>query len=363
MTGQFWVGTRKGLFPVTRTASGWDVGDPKFMGDPVNIVLHDARDGSIYAALPLGHFGVKLRRSQDAGRSWSECGVPVYPKSDDPAPGNSLDEIWSLESAGADKPGELWCGTIPGGLFHSADHGETWTLVESLWNVPERANWFGGGKDHPGIHSICVDPRDSSCLTVGVSCGGVWQSTDSGQTWQLRASGMVADYMPPDRAGDPSIQDPHLVVQCRDAPDHFWAQHHNGIFRSTDNCGTWTRCENAAPSGFGFGVAVHPQDPQRAWFVPAVKDECRVPVDGRFIVTRTSDGAATFEALSAGLPTGKAWHLVFRHALAIDSSGERLAMGSTTGGLWVSEDQGNSWTQLSADLPPVYCIRFAAACS
>ncbi|MDI9793057.1 exo-alpha-sialidase, partial [Pseudomonas aeruginosa] len=45
--------------------------------------------------------------------------------------------------------------------------------------------------------------------------------------------------------------------------------------------------------------------------------------------------------------------------LDIDPSGERLAMGSTTGGLWLSENGGEDWQQLSANLPPIYCVRFA----
>ena len=50
---------------------------------------------------------------------------------------------------------------------------------------------------------------------------------------------------------------------------------------------------------------------------------------------------------------------VYRHALAVDDTGDRLAMGSTTGGLWVSEDQGDHWLPLPARLPPVYAVRFA----
>ena len=49
----------------------------------------------------------------------------------------------------------------------------------------------------------------------------------------------------------------------------------------------------------------------------------------------------------------------YRHALALDAGGERLAFGSTTGGLWVSEDQGDSWTGVTHTLPPVYAVRFA----
>ncbi len=108
---------------------------------------------------------------------------------------------------------------------------------------------------------------------------------------------------------------------------------------------------------FGFVVAVHPGDRDTAWFVPAVKDECRVPVDGRLVVTRTRDGGKSFEVLDRGLPTNS-WDLVYRHALDVDGSGERLAMGSTTGNLWVSEDGGEQWAQVSAHLPPIAQVAF-----
>ena len=36
------------------------------------------------------------------------------------------------------------------------------------WDRPERAKWFGGGYDHPAIHSICLDPRDPNTLRVAV---------------------------------------------------------------------------------------------------------------------------------------------------------------------------------------------------
>lgn len=50
--------------------------------------------------------------------------------------------------------------------------------------------------------------------------------------------------------------------------------------------------------------------------------------------------------------------LVLRHAFEVDSTGDRLAVGSTTGGLWISEDSGDSWRAVSARLPAVYGVRF-----
>lgn len=359
MNDRLLVATRKGLFTLERR-DGWRIVRTAFLGDPVSIVLADARSDTLYAALNLGHFGVKLHRSRDGGAHWEEIAVPAYPPQPEGAEGPdwSLVQIWSLEAGGADQPGVLWAGTLPGGLFRSDDDGDSWTLVRSLWDRPERIEWFGGGADSPGIHSICVDPRDSRRVTLAISCGGVWQTADGGAHWELRGQGMKAAYMPPERAGDPNIQDPHRMVLCPAAPDVFWMQHHNGIFRSTDTAGSWHEIGATEPPRYGFPVVAHPRDADTAWFVPAQADESRFAPDGAVCVHRTRDGGASFETLREGLPQEHAYHLVYRHALDIDGSGERLAMGSTTGGLWLSEDGGGRWQTLGLHLPPIYAVRF-----
>ncbi len=253
----------------------------------------------------------------------------------------SLDQIWTLEADPRD-PDALWCGTIPGGLFHSTDGGVSWRLLRSLWDRPERKRWFGGGYDFPGIHSLSVDPRDPRRLLAGVSCGGAWLTQDGGESWSVASKGMFAAYMPPVKRDDPAIQDPHRIVRCAGSPDVLWAQHHNGVFRTTDGAKSWSEV-TIKPSSFGFAVAAHPRDPETAWFVPAVKDEMRVPVEGALVV----------------LPQKHAYHLIYRHGLDVAPDGQTLAMGSTTGALWLSQDAGESWTALSRDLPPVYCVRFA----
>lgn len=365
MSDRFYTATRKGLFTVERKAAGdWAITATAFIGDRVTMLLDDARDRTLYAALNLGHFGVKLHRSTDRGTSWEECVAPSYPPEPEgeqgatkPAP--SVHQVWSLEGAGDDRPGMLWAGTIPGGLFRSADRGESWELVRSLWDRPERDAWFGGGYDDPGIHSISVDPRDSRHVIAAVSCGGVWVTQDGGETWDCRTKGMYAEYMPPDKREEPSIQDPHRMVHCPADPDTLWVQHHNGVFRSTDGASSWSDVSAVRPSKFGFAVAVHPADPQTAWLVPGVKDECRVPVDAQVVVARTRDGGASFDVLREGLPQHHAYDIVYRHGLDVDATGERLVMGSTTGSLWVTENGGDRWSCISSQLPPIYQVLFA----
>src|SRR5512138_153961 len=107
MGGFLMAATRKGLFDVDfdGTAQPRCIG---FLGDPVSAVLQNAHDGALYAALNLGHFGVKLHRSDDFGQTWTELPAPAFPvgiaadKDGEKAPSVSL--IWSLAPSGPEQP-------------------------------------------------------------------------------------------------------------------------------------------------------------------------------------------------------------------------------------------------------------------
>ncbi|MFO0756544.1 MAG: hypothetical protein U0359_08645 [Byssovorax sp.] len=360
------VTTRKGLFVVEGRGKDAKVTRTAFIGDNVPIALVDRRDGAMYAVLDHGHFGVKLHRSDDRGETWTEITTPAYP----PKPEGFVDKdmwgrerewatknIWALEAA-LDQDGALWAGTMPGGLFRSNDRGQSWQLMESLWNHPTRVKWNGGGADHAAIHSICVDPRDPKTVVIAVSSGGVWRTRDAGATWEPCTKGMKAGYVPPEQAEEPENQDPHHVVQSPSHPDVFWCQHHMGIWKSTNNLASWEKVE-AQPSSFGFAVAVHPREPDTAWFIPAHSDQKRTPITGEVVVTRTRDGGKSFEVLRSGLPQQHAYDLVFRHALSIADNGDELAFGSSTGNLWTTGDQGDTWHAIAHNLPPIYSVRYA----
>lgn len=353
-----YVATRKGLFELRLRGGAWQIARTSFLGEPVSMLLPpQADDGFMLAALNLGHFGVKVHASADAGASWQEVATPAYPAQPEGAEGPpwKLVQIWSLA---ADGNGTIWAGTLPGGLFRSADRGRSWQLVETLWSRPERLEWFGGGYDVPGIHSICPHPHHPGELLIGISCGGAWVTRDDGASWALSARGMRANFMPPEQADNPNIQDAHRIVRCAAAPERLWCQHHGGIWRSADNAASWQEVQGAPVSSFGFAVAVHPGDPQTAWFVPAQADERRVPVDGAFVVNRTRDGGASFDTLRAGLPQAHCYDLVYRHGLAVAGDGRTLLVGSTTGGLWASADAGDTWQAVSMNLPPIYALSF-----
>lgn len=358
MANRLHVGTRKGLFELAPKNGGWDIVDTHFLGDPVTAILADG--DKLYVALDLGHFGAHLWQRDGKGE-WSELAAPAFPSkpedaTDDPHPW-SLGKIWALEKGGV--PGRLWAGTMPGGLFRSDDSGASWSLNDPLWRMPERKKWMGvAGGEQPGISTVLVDPRNPADIRVGVSTAGVWATIDEGKSWSLINQGMYNEYMPPDQRGDPIAQDIHRLACCAAHPEVMWCQHHNGVFRSENAGANWHEVTAIRPSKFGFAVVAHPRERDTAWFVPAIKDERRIPVDGKIVVSRTRDGGKNFDVLTKGLPQRHAYDLVWRHGLAVDDTGEALAFGSTSGGLWVSENGGDSWAAPDARLPPVSVVRF-----
>jgi photosystem II stability/assembly factor-like uncharacterized protein len=300
------------------------------------------------------------------GKSWEEVEAPKYPKNARIKPWMlggkktkpaTLDYIWVIAQGGEDQPGRIYLGTEPGGLFSSDDAGKTFRLVKGLWNHPSRFDkWFGGGRDNAGIHSIFVDPRDSGRVLVGVSCAGVFETTDGGKSWTPKNKGMEADFLP-----DPKAevgQDPHCVAACGADPDTLWQQNHCGIYRSTDGSQSWRKVSKKGDTAhFGFAVAADEKSPETAWVVPAISDTHRIAVGGALCVCRTTDGGKTWRAFRKGLPQKSCYDVVFRHAL--DHANSTVAFGTTTGNLYVSENRGQSWETIGTNFPPVYSVRFA----
>ncbi len=351
------IGTRKGLIVCKKKPAGWKIAEVHFDAVPVSIAYADERHDTWWACLDHGHWGVKLHRSKDRGATWTEVPAPAYPgglemKEAVPA---ATRYLWAMQHGGHSNPNRLWIGTEPGGLFRSDDGGDSFQLVEALWHHPSRPQWFGGGKEYAGIHSVFVDPRNENRILVGISCAGVFETKDEGATWQVRNKGLRADFLP-----DPHAEighDPHLLVAAPSNPDVLWQQNHCGIFRSADGGATWDdRSEKGGTANFGFAIAVAEDNPDQAWVAPAVSDVNRVAINKALCICRTDDGGQTWTAFRKGLPQAFSFDIVYRHALV--ATGDEVAFGTTTGNVFLSGDRGESWEVISNYLPMVYSLQF-----
>lgn len=386
------LGTRKGTLILDKKAGSWVPRPIAHAGLSISYAAADPRDGTLWVAMDHAHWGPKLSRSKDDGATWDHLNDIGYPKGARyveqhlPTPDQlpeaerptaykdaTLLKVWVLGFGGADEPGTIHAGTLPGGLFTSRDGGSSWELNRPLWDHESRGgdlskgeatskNQWGGtpaaaayGEFVPGIHSVVVDPRDSRRILVAVSCAGVLESRDGGRTWAGRNRGMLNDYLP-----DPNAEwghDPHFMTICRGAPDWLWQQNHTGVFVSQDGAATWSRVSKPEDGvHFGFPVAVDERDGRTAWVVPAKGDDQRMTLDGGLCVARTTDGGVSWQTLRKGLPQEHAYDVVYRHAL--DVHGDTLCFGSTTGNVFVSEDRGESWQCVGHHFPPVHSVRF-----
>ena len=353
------VSTRKGLIIYKKNDNNkWNFSKVHFLGLPVSMAYVDDIHNAWWACLDLGHWGNKLHRSFNEGKTWEEVDAPKYPEGEEVNEGvpASLNYLWAMTGAQNGKSTNLFIGTEPGGLFKSLDNGNAFKLVRGLWDLPSRKEqWFGGGRDHPGIHSIIIDPNDNNHIFVGISCAGVFETKDGGISWIAKNKGLKADFLP-----DPNAeigQDPHLLVACKSNMKIMWQQNHCGIFRSIDGGNYWEDIsDKTGEANFGFAIAADPKNENMAWVVPAISDEIRVAINNSLCVCRTENGGRTWETFRKGLPQGQSFDITYRHAL--DQDEETLVFGTTTGNLYLSNDYGESWNCLNHNLPMVHCVEF-----
>jgi photosystem II stability/assembly factor-like uncharacterized protein len=342
-----------------RARQKWDVGGPYFPGHAVYAMAYDARAGRhrIWAGPQSMHWGGLLRWSDDFGRTWTnpEAANVKFPE----GTGAALKQIWQIVPGRESEPDTLYCGVEPAALFVSHDAGTSWNLVEGLWNHPQRPRWEPGGGGLC-LHTILLDPADPRRVRVAISTGGMYATEDGGSTWRPSNTGVRADFLPEKY---PEFgQCVHKVVQSRQRPERMFLQNHWGLYRSDDRGERWVDVANGVPSDFGFGLAIHPRDPDCAWIVPLESDEFRCTPEGKLRVYRTRDAGAGWEALSAGLPQQGAYETVLRDALAADSLDPAgVYFGTRSGKLFGSADEGAHWSELLDGLPPVISVKAAVA--
>ncbi|MES1221393.1 MAG: glycosyl hydrolase, partial [Bacteroidota bacterium] len=77
------LGTRKGFIAYHFKNGKWQSENLSFEGIPVSIAYADERTGTWWACLEHGHWGVKLHRSNDRGKTWEELTAPAYPEGEE----------------------------------------------------------------------------------------------------------------------------------------------------------------------------------------------------------------------------------------------------------------------------------------
>jgi hypothetical protein len=353
------VGTMKGAFFFRSDASRkkWTMDGPHFKGESVYAMYHDSRGGRsrTFAAPTSMHWGGTLRMSSDLGKSWSEPDQHSVRFPEDS--GLALAQIWQVAPGSAADPDVMYCGVEPAALFESRDAGASWQPVEGLLSHEQRPKWNPGGGGLC-LHTIVTDPRNPRRMLIAISAAGVYRTDDGGRTWIPRNVGVRAEFMP-DKYPEFG-QCVHKVVHHPSRPERLFLQNHWGLYRSDDWGETWKDIANGVPSDFGFAMAMHPHDTETVYIVPIEADVFRCTPEAKLRVYRTTNGGASWEPLTKGLPQENAYESVLRDSLATDPLDKAgVYFGTRSGKLYASRDDGDSWTEIADSLPSIVCVKTA----
>jgi photosystem II stability/assembly factor-like uncharacterized protein len=348
------VGTRKGLFLLESDGErrDWALRGPLCQSWPVYHAIHDPASGALVAAAASEWHGAGVWRSDDLGATWELSSAGLSYAGDD----LRLSKVSGLAAG----HGRLLAGAEAAGVFESRDGGATWSLLSTLDGQPGREAWNEGSNQPPGhlgLPGLLPHPVDPSRLWAVVQGFGIFETADDGASWQPRNEGLRADWPLEDPAVGYCV---HKLVMSPVAHERLYQQNHCGVHRSDDAGRSWTEITTGLPTDFGFAAAAHPHDPDSFYVVPLDPGHGRCMPDGRAAVWRTRDAGESWRRLDQGLPQRDAHLGVLREGLAVDDLDVAgLYLGTSTGQVFASADEGGTWSEIASYLPGISSVEVA----
>ncbi len=349
------VGTRKGCFLLESDADrrDWAVRGPFCEGWPVYHAIHDPSSGAIYAAAASEWHGSAVWRSPDLGESWSHSSEGLAYDADS---GRKLSKVSTL----AVDDGQLLAGVEAPGIFESRDSGATWSVLSTLAGEPGSEGWDDPGNQPPGhlgISALMFDRDQDARFWAIVQGVGLFETPDGGKSWTPRNRNLRADWP---REHDEVGFCVHKLVRSPVDGDRMYQQNHVGMWRSDDRAHSWVEITEGLPTEFGFAAATHPRDRDTFYVVPLDPDHTRTMPGGRGAVWRTRDAGSSWQRLDRGLPQSDAHVGVLREGMAMDAYDDPgLYFGTSTGQVFASIDEGESWAEIAGYLPGISSVEVA----
>src|SRR5882724_2141441 len=207
-------------------------------------------------------------------------------------------------------------------VYKSTDGGGRWTLVNT--SLPG---------SYLSVQNLVIDPQTPTTLYAGTFGDGVFKSTDEGGTWNAVNTGLPQPYSP---GSYPSVValaiDPKTPTTL-----YLGLGDGSGIYKSTDEGGSWSPASTGLGEGPIYSLAIDPQTPTTLY--------AAVGYGGIF---KSTDGGGTWHAASAGLPTWGGSNYRAVSSLAIDPRTPTTLYAATGAGVFKSVNGGGDWSAVNS---------------
>ncbi len=238
----------------------------------------------------------------------------------------------------------IFAGYSSGGLWRTTNGGQTWAAVFDE-------------KEWPSIGDIAISPSNPNTIYVGTGDpniswypmlgDGIYRSTDGGETWEHL--GLSEQRVITKIALHPT--NPNLIYAASMGLP-FIRDNNRGLYRSEDGGASWQKVLNISDQAGISDLVMDPFDPNvlyaSGW--DRVRNNVESVVSGPGAkVFKTTDGGDTWTQLEGGLPTEN----MCRTGLAVSklTPGLVYAMYVNTdlelGGIYKSTDAGATWESVS----------------
>jgi photosystem II stability/assembly factor-like uncharacterized protein len=245
------------------------------------------------------------------------------------------------------RPNVFYIGVNNGGVWKTTDYGQTWQPI-----FDEQPTGSVG--------CVAVAPSNPDVLYVGSGEGlqrpdlstgdGVYKSTDGGKTWTNM--GLRDGQQIPAILVDPHDPD-RLFVAVLGHP--YGANTERGVFRSTDGGKTWDKVLSKDENTGAMALAFDPANAQTVYAVlwsarqgPWENGAWQGPGSGLY---KSTDGGTTWKPLTKGLPTAEQGlgRIGFDVARSDPNRLYAIVDSPRLGGVYRSDDAGESWRRVSSE--------------
>jgi photosystem II stability/assembly factor-like uncharacterized protein len=256
--------------------------------------------------------------------------------------GGRIDDFAVVES----NPSTFYVGTASGGILKTTNNGTTFEPIFDDQLVSSIGDLAIAPSDPQVLYAGTGEPNNRQSSSWG---NGVYKSLDGGKTWQH--AGLAETH----HIGRVLVHPSHPEVVYVAALGRLWGpSQERGLYKTTDGGRTWTNTKFVDQDTGFVDVAMDPRSPDTLYAASYQRRRTPFGYNGGGPgsgLWKSVDGAATWTKLTKGLPEGEMGRIGIAVYLREPSVVYALVEHAKEGGIYRSEDRGESFTKMSSTNP------------